>query len=120
MDLTLRSLSSRSTLTFSNSASAAPAASPESSACRFVPPRSITSRAWFAAAEAPIRYVAPGPKSATCAALSATLIPVWYRNDATFWPNSSQSVFCSISLDTVPRTVFTKLLTSIPYTFRGT
>ena len=76
-EFTLRVLSSRSMLTFSNRASAAPAVSPPQKACRLVPPRSITFFAWLAAADAPISQVAALPKAATCVALSATLMPVW-------------------------------------------
>ena len=82
MEETLWTDSSLSMLTFSNRASAAPAARPPQKACSFVPPRSITSFAWLEAADAPMKKVAavgtPRAVAApTCTALSATLMPVW-------------------------------------------
>ena len=74
--LTLLARSRRSTLNFSNTASAAPAARPPQNACVLLPPRSSTFTACWLAALAPIRYVAHGPSRPTCRALSPTDRPV--------------------------------------------
>ena len=75
--VTLLVASRLSMLTFSNTASKAPAAMPPMNACSLEPPRSMMSFAWLAAAvELPTTSAPVGPKASRFRELSPMLMPV--------------------------------------------